>query len=137
MTALNFPPSPTMGQQETIAGRTWVWDGTWTGVIPEGVAGVDGSTWRSDTTTPSNSLGVDGDFFLDTNTSNIYKKVAGIYTLVVNVKGADGADGATGSTGAVGATGAAGPTGPTGATGSTEILTAALAFMAQELYGSI
>jgi hypothetical protein len=76
-----------------------------------GAAGADGATWRSGSGAPANSLGVNGDYYLDTATGDVYKKAAGTYSVVGNIKGptgATGSQGATGNTGATGATGAGG-----------------------------
>lgn len=64
---------------------------------PAGTNGVDGSVWRSGSGIPSNSLGVDNDFYLDVSTDDVYKRVAGVYVLQVNIKGSAGATGAAGS----------------------------------------
>jgi hypothetical protein len=47
--------------------------------------------------------GVNGDLYLDTTTSNVYKKTGGVWNIICNIKGA---------------TGAAGPQGPMGSGGS-------------------
>lgn len=72
------------------------------GVGPAGADGTDGAngaTWRSGAGVPSNALGVDGDFYLDTATSNVYKRAAGAYALDTNIKGAQGIQGEQGSPG--------------------------------------
>lgn len=74
-----------------------------------GAAGADGSVWRNGSGAPSSGTGVNGDYYLDTATGDVYKKASGSYSVVGNIKGPTGATGATGSTGATGATGAAGP----------------------------
>ena len=70
-----------------------------------GTNGTNGATWRSGAGAPSDGLGVNGDYYLNTTTSDVYLKTAGIYSIVVNIKGA------TGDTGDTGATGAGVPTG--------------------------
>lgn len=69
--------------------------------------GGGGSTWFSGAGSPSAGLGSNGDFYLNSTTDDIDKKVAGAWVFVTNIKGA------TGSTGATGATGATGPAGGT------------------------
>ena len=83
---------------------------------------------------PSSSLGIDGDFYIDVQSMNMYgPKVKNKWPLPVSLKGpagpigpsgVDGKNGASGSssssvgaTGPVGPAGPAGPTGPAGATG--------------------
>ena len=89
------------------------------------------NTWRSGSTVPVNTLGVDGDFYLQTATFDIYQKKSGSYGVVMNIRGPQGPTGPKGDTGDVGPagpqgpkgdignTGATGPAGPTGATGLT------------------
>lgn len=79
-----------------------------------GVAGVAGTSVLSGTVIPTTE-GSNGDLYIDTLSSNIYKKLAGTWVFQSNIKGAVGDAGPTGLTGA---TGVAGPTGPTGPTGS-------------------
>ena len=43
--------------------------------------GTDGKTILNGTGAPSNDLGTDGDFYLDTNALNLYLKVSGAWTL--------------------------------------------------------
>lgn len=56
-----------------------------------GTAGPSGGVWRSGTGTPSNALGVDGDFFLSSNTGQVFKKAGGVYAFDVNIMGPAGA----------------------------------------------
>lgn len=64
---------------------------------PTGATGAAGSVWREGTGAPSNGLGVNGDFYLDDATGDVYQKAAGAYTVVANIKGATGATGPEGS----------------------------------------
>ncbi len=80
---------------------------------------------------PKSTIGIDGDFYIDTNMMNIYgPKAKGKWPAAVSLKGTagtNGTNGNNGSTGATGATGAKGTstngvdgaTGPTGASGSS------------------
>ena len=55
-----------------------------------GVNGINGTRWLNGTSTPSNNIGVNGDMYLDTETSNIYNKISGAWLLVGNIKGIQG-----------------------------------------------
>lgn len=72
-----------------------------------GTNGTNGSIWRDGSGVPSNSLGIDGDYYLRTTNGDVYLRGAGVYTVVGNIKGA---------TGAAGSAGAAGPGVPTAGT---------------------
>ena len=67
--------------------------------------GVTGSTWRDGAGVPSNSLGINGDYYLNATNSDVYLKSSGTYSVVANIKGATGATGAQGPQGAQGAAG--------------------------------
>jgi hypothetical protein len=56
----------------------------------QGLPGAAGSTWRSGSGVPLDSIGANGDFYLDTNTGDIYAKSTGAYGLVMNIKGPPG-----------------------------------------------
>ena len=71
---------------------------------PTGVAGANGSVWWNGTSAPSSSVGNNGDYYLNTATSDVYKKTSGTWAVVTNIKGATGATGATGPQGPPGAT---------------------------------
>ena len=83
-----------------------------------GAAGADGATWSSGADVPANSTGTDGDFFFETDTDKVWKRISGTWTEVADLTGATGATGAQGPQGDTGATGAQGPQGDTGATGA-------------------
>ena len=70
-----------------------------------GGGGGGGSTWYDGTGAPSAGLGVDGDYYLDDATGDVYTKAGGTWSVTANIKG---------PTGQTGATGATGPTGPSG-----------------------
>jgi hypothetical protein len=61
----------------------------------DGENGIDGSTWYSGQGIPNNNIGVDGDYYLDTTTSVVYKKEAGEWTIHITISGEDGENGAT------------------------------------------
>lgn len=44
-----------------------------------GSNGTNGATWTSGTGVPADTLGSDGDFYLRTDTGDVYKKVAGTW----------------------------------------------------------
>lgn len=52
-----------------------------------GLNGADGAVWRSGATTPSNTLGVDGDYYLNTTSFDVSKKESGAYSVTCNIKG--------------------------------------------------
>lgn len=58
---------------------------SWTGLAYGGLTGSSGSVWRTGTGVPSNSLGVNGDFYIDTATNRVYTKAAGAYTLTFTI----------------------------------------------------
>ena len=58
--------------------KHWMIGATDTNVKAEG---TDGKTILNGTGAPSNGLGTDGDFYLDTNALNLYLKVSGTWTL--------------------------------------------------------
>lgn len=60
------------------------------------------AVWRSGSGAPSNSLGVDGDFYLDSLTGDVYEKAGGSYSIVANIEGPAGTNGTNGTNGAPG-----------------------------------
>jgi hypothetical protein len=87
---------------------------------PTGATGTAGSKLHNITSTPSTSLGVTGDFALNTSNGDVYEKTgASAWTLRGNFRGPQGIQGTTGATGATGAQGVKGDTGSAGATGAT------------------
>jgi hypothetical protein len=75
-----------------------------------GTNGINGATWRDGAGAPANSLGLNGDYYLNDSTGDVYLKSSGTYSIVANIKGAagaDGADGANGTNGTNGSNGAA------------------------------
>lgn len=55
-----------------------------------GSNGVNGSTWRDGSGVPSNTLGVDGDYYLNTANGDVYVRSSGIYGLRGNIQGPPG-----------------------------------------------
>ena len=68
-----------------------------------GTPGADGATWRSGAGAPSDALGANGDYYLNTTTGDAYLKTAGAYSVCATLKGSQGNAGADGSAGAAGA----------------------------------
>jgi hypothetical protein len=78
---------------------------------------LSGAVWFIEANAPGNTIGKNGDLYLDTVTSNYYFKVTGAWVLKGNLKGAQGNVGAAGPTGPQGPQGATGPAGATGPQG--------------------
>src|SRR6185437_9605298 len=84
-----------------------------------GATGLAGNTVLNGSGAPDNGVGVDGDFYVDTATNQLYgPKAGGAWPgsgiSIVGPAGATGATGPAGATGAAGATGSAGLQGPAG-----------------------
>lgn len=83
-----------------------------------GPAGEDGRTVLNGVGAPAPEIGVDGDFYLDTSTSEMYgPKTDGDWGAAVGLVGPVGPQGPAGPPGADGDPGAEGPQGPAGADG--------------------
>ena len=74
-----------------------------------GTNGINGATWTSGAGEPSNASGSNGDYYLNTTTSDVYLKASGAYSIVTNIKGPQGATGATGLQGPTGTNGTNSP----------------------------
>ncbi|WP_438310789.1 Gp37-like protein [Sporosarcina sp. FA9] len=84
----------------------------------QGVKGADGKTWYSTTAVPANSLGVIGDFHVNTATWDIREKTgASVWIIRGNIKGPQGDQGIRGLTGETGVTGTTGLNGEQGIQG--------------------
>lgn len=57
------------------------------GTLPPG---LPGATWRNGAGVPSNSLGVNNDYYLNDSNSDYYKKISGTYVLQGNLRGLPG-----------------------------------------------
>lgn len=93
---------PITGQSDVLYGDTstgvlYFWNGSdyseW-----NGSPGSGGTTWRVGTGEPDDSLGVNGDLYLEDN-GHVHQKIAGSYAQVMNLKGPKGDDGDSGSNG--------------------------------------
>lgn len=69
-----------------------------------GGVGPPGSTWRVGAGAPSNGLGANGDFYLNSTNGDVYLKAAGAYTVVANIRGPQGIQGVPGTGGGSGGT---------------------------------
>jgi parallel beta-helix repeat protein len=85
----------------------------------QGAAGENGAMWYFGASAPTNSTGIDNDYYLNNSTWDIYRKSSGSWVLIGNIKGATGATGAQGAQGSAGSAGATGPQGPQGSAGAT------------------
>jgi hypothetical protein len=74
---------------------------------PQGIPGAPGTVWRNGNGVPSDSLGANGDYYLNDLTGNVYIRTTGIYSIIANILGPTGALGPTGLTGSTGPQGAA------------------------------
>ncbi len=70
----------------------------------DGTNGADGSTWLSGSGAPGATVGLDGDYYLDTSTGDVFVKAAGSWpsTAALNIKGQAGASGTNGAAGVAG-----------------------------------
>jgi len=80
-------------------------------------AGASGTLWRSGTVQPQNSMGAEGDFYLNVVDGNVYRKGDGEYVVTLNIRGEAGPEGPQGPQGGKGDPGEAGPQGEIGPIG--------------------
>ncbi len=80
----------------------------------KGTDGSDGLSILSGKGIPDNSLGKDGDSYIDTSTFDYYSKNDGVWTKIGNIKGSDGSDGEKGEQGIQGEQGEDGKDGTDG-----------------------
>lgn len=64
----------------------------------QGIQGNPGSngityTWRNGSSVPASGLGIDGDYYLKTDTGDVYLKSSGSWSIVANIKGPAGGGG--------------------------------------------
>lgn len=84
---------------------------------PAGAPGTPGTVLRSGSGAPSNALGINGDYYLNTTNGDIYQKASGVYAVSGNLKGPTGQQGIQGQQGAAGQQGATGQQGIQGIQG--------------------
>lgn len=132
--------SPSAGQVLLFDGSSWIASSISTaagsqGPVgpqgPQGLAGLNGlqglpgipaaipSTILSGISDPISTVGIDGDFFINTALETIAgPKKSGSWPIGVSLTGTQGTIGLAGATGVIGPTGAAGAVGPVGLTGA-------------------
>ena len=100
-------PTGPMGQQGPTgpAGPT----GPTGATGPTGPQGTPGTVWYSGAGAPASGTGIDGDYYLNTATGDVYHKVSGAWGSPI-----ENLTGPTGPTGAAGPTGSTGPQGTPG-----------------------
>ena len=76
----------------------------------DGKDGIDGSLWLTGTSKPLDSLGKEGDMYLNTSNGDVYQKEDNTWKLKMNIKGEDGEDGKDGLNGSSGSQGRPGDT---------------------------
>lgn len=83
----------------------------------KGGSGTPGSKWYNGEGAPSTSTGINGDYYIDDLTGDVYNKQNNTWSIALNIKGPAGADGVPGADGAPGAPGEQGEPGAPGAKG--------------------
>jgi hypothetical protein len=131
MALINFPSSPSVNDEYSFEGRTWVWNGSgWevkAFVAPPGATGPSGPTGATGPVGVTGATGVVGEtgpIGVTGATGVIGVSGATGATGPIGVTGATGVTGVvgvSGATGAVGVSGATGATGPVGVTGATGV----------------
>lgn len=82
---------------------------------PAGSSGANGTQILSGTIAPTDGLGQDGDYYLDTSNGDLYTHGGSTgWNFSLNIRGPTGPQGPTGATGATGPTGDTGPAGSDG-----------------------
>lgn len=81
-------------------------------------AGSAINKWHYGSTVPLSTLGVPGDYYLQTNTGNVYYNSSGTWSIIANLQGPIGPTGITGTTGPAGAQGNQGLQGIPGTNGT-------------------
>lgn len=56
-------------------------------VMQGGTPGTPGSVWRNGSGVPSNSLGINGDYYVNDDNGDVYRKVSGAYVFEFNISG--------------------------------------------------
>lgn len=114
ITAVTVPPGavqiPAFYGPDGVTDELWLRDpdGDYTRLDlgPTGAPGAPGATggaWFSGTSAPAGGTGAVGDWYINTATSDVYKKTAtSTWTLQMNIKGAAGTNGTNGTNGSNG-----------------------------------
>jgi hypothetical protein len=116
--ATNINRIPSSRQPITESGHvsTQSWYRFWAALAEDAQSG--GSTWTVGAGPPDDTVGNNGDFYLDSDTGDVYEKINDEYVVVANIEGPQGAQGAVGAQGAQGDIGPQGPQGAQGAQGA-------------------
>jgi hypothetical protein len=72
-------------------------DNAGTGAVDVTVSATGSATWRHGIGAPSNTLGIDGDFYLDSGSGDVFYKSSGSYAEIANLIGPAGSGGAAGT----------------------------------------
>jgi hypothetical protein len=62
----------------------------------QGLPGNNGATWYNGTTDPNSGTGVNGDYYLNTTSNEVFNKQSGSWVSIANIKGAQGDQGIQG-----------------------------------------
>lgn len=84
----------------------------------DGTDGVDGTVWHSGNSVPTDTIGGEGDFYLNTLNGAVYEKQSTGWVFVINIIGQDGTDGQDGADGQDGSMWFSGSTVPDNSLGS-------------------
>jgi len=84
-----------------------------------GPSGQDGSKWYTASGAPTDSIGADGDFYLNSSGGSIWARSDGSWILIYNLSELTGPQGPEGPMGLEGLMGPEGPMGPSGSRGLT------------------
>ncbi|MBM4019464.1 MAG: hypothetical protein FJ288_14275, partial [Planctomycetes bacterium] len=80
----------------------------------QGDPGAPGATWHNGSGSPSGEVGTDGDYYLDTDSDDIYQKSSGSWSQIGNIRGQQGEQGDAGADGATWHSGSGSPGGELG-----------------------
>lgn len=87
----DFYLNSTNGDYYIKGASVWSLAGNIRGI--QGLQGNPGALWYSGSTVPSTALGINGDLYLKIDTSDVYQKSNGTWSITTNIKGATGASG--------------------------------------------
>lgn len=87
-------------------------------VALDALDGITGTMWYDGIGIPSNDVGVDGDYFFQIDTNDIFRKTSGLWERIGNLRGRTGAQGPRGDIGLPGLPGEKGERGPVGPQGA-------------------
>ena len=96
-TTIDYYLNITTGDVFSKTSGSWIVIGSLKG--PGGSDGTNGATWNNGAGAPSPSLGIDGDYYINTDNGDLYKKAAGSWGVIANIKGPQGVFGNNGTPG--------------------------------------